>query len=51
MIIDRDLMDKLNIDILFSKSSVCWDNAEVPMQQPQWLETEQLDDFEEVIVF
>ena len=39
-------MDELGIDILFSKALVCWNNAEVPMWQPQWLETEHLDEFE-----
>ena len=39
-------MFELGINILFSKCSICWDNAEVPMQQPEWLNKEHVDEFE-----
>ena len=34
LITDRDLMHKLDIDILFSRASMIWDNAEVLIQSP-----------------
>ena len=47
MIIGRDMMFALGIDINFSSCSMIWDNAEVPMQEPQWLDNSNVDQFEE----
>lgn len=32
LIIGRDMLSKLGMDILFSKAMLCWDGAEVPMR-------------------
>ena len=45
MIIGRDMMFALGIDINFSTCSMLWDNAEVPMQEPQWLDNSNVDQF------
>jgi glutamyl/glutaminyl-tRNA synthetase len=39
MIIGRDLMHEIGMDIIFSKTEMVWDNASVPMQS-----VEKLDD-------
>ena len=47
LIIGRDLLLELGIDLQFSKASIIWDNAEITMQQPGWFETNNVDSFEE----
>ena len=47
IIIGRDMMFALGIDINFSSCSMIWGNAEVPMQEPQWLDKSNVDQFEE----
>ena len=39
-------MHELDMDILFSRGSMIWDNAEVLMQDPDWLDSKNLDNFE-----
>ena len=47
MIIGCDLMHELNMDILFSRASIVWDNAEVLMQDPDQLKEANLESFEQ----
>ena len=47
LIIGRDLLSELGIDLQFSKASMVWDNVEVPMQQPEWLDASNVESFEE----
>ena len=47
MIVGRDLMHELDMDILFSRASMVWDNAEVLMQDPDWLDTANIKQFEQ----
>ena len=47
LIIGRDLLLELGIDLQFSKASIIWDHAEITMQQPGWFETNNVDSFEE----
>ena len=46
LIIGRDLLIELGIDLNFSNCSMHWDNAEVPMQEPMKLKEENIDKFE-----
>ena len=46
LIIGRDLMKELGIDLNFSTCTMHWDNAEIQMQEPDWLNTENIDEFE-----
>ena len=39
MIIGRDLLHELGIDLLFSEGVMKWDNATVPMRDPSMLRT------------
>ena len=36
MIIGRDLMEAIGMDLLFSENLMKWDNATVPMKDPSW---------------
>ena len=47
MIIGRDLMTEIGLDINFSSCSMKWDNAEVAMQEPSWLDNEHIEQFEQ----
>jgi hypothetical protein len=49
MIIGRDLLHELGIDLLFSSGVMKWDNATVPMQDPSQLLASNLDAFENKI--
>ena len=51
MIIGRDLMHEIGMDILFSTSQMRWDNATVPMQPVEKLKDSQIEDFEHEIFF
>jgi len=51
MIIGRDLMHEIGMDILFSKAEMVWDNASVPMQSFDKLDSEYIDMFEDEIFF
>ena len=47
MIVGRDLMSTLGLDISFKEMSMTWDNAEVAMQEPDWLDTTHVESFEQ----
>ena len=47
MIIGRDIMHKLGNDLKFSTGSMTWDNVDVSVQELEWLDTVNVDDFEE----
>ena len=40
-------MTAIGLDIKFSTCSMVWDNAEVHMQEPAWLESKNVDKFEQ----
>jgi hypothetical protein len=42
MIVDRDLMNYIGLDLRFSDSTMLWDNATVPMRSIKWLEADNL---------
>jgi hypothetical protein len=43
MIIGRDLMNNIGLDLRFSDNTMTWDNASVPMHSVQWLEADNLE--------
>jgi hypothetical protein len=43
MIVDRDLMYSIGLDLRFSDSTMVWDNATVPMRSITWLEADNLE--------
>jgi len=49
MIIGRDLLQELGMDFLFSKKVMIWDNATVPMRDPRWLQSANLDAYEKEV--
>ena len=49
MIIGRDLMHELGIDLLFSSGVMKWDNATVPMRDPSQLLASNIEAFENEI--
>ena len=51
MIIGRDLMHEIGIDILFSKAEIVWDNASVPMQSIDKLQKDYVDTFEQELLY
>ena len=51
MIIGRDLMEELGIDLKFSTGEIIWDNASIPMRDVSVLEDAQIDNFEHEIFF
>ena len=51
MIIGRDLLMELGIDILFSEGMIKWDNATAPMRSISSIEEENIDALEEEILF
>ena len=51
LIIGRDLMHELGIDISFSNAEVVWDNASIPMQETDKLEQRFIDHFEQELLF
>ena len=50
MIIGRDLLHELGIDLLFSLGVMKWDNATVPMRDPSQLRDTEIDAFEAEIL-
>jgi len=46
IIIGRDLMSEMGIDLKFSEQTMIWDNAEVPMKSPEWLDRNRVEQFE-----
>jgi hypothetical protein len=51
MIIGRDLMEELGIDIKFSTGQVSWDNATIPLRDVSWFDEENIDRLENEIYF
>ncbi len=51
MIIGRDLMDELGIDILFSTKQIMWDNAIIAMKPVDKLKDDQIDELEQEILY
>jgi hypothetical protein len=51
MIIGRDLMHSLGINLLFDTSEMCWDNAKVKMLPPQSLEVNWVENLEKEVLF
>jgi glutamyl/glutaminyl-tRNA synthetase len=49
MIMGRDLLKDLKMDFLFSKNLITWDNASIPMRDPDCFEKENIEDFEQEI--
>jgi hypothetical protein len=49
LIIGRDLMHEIGIDIRFSTAEITWDNASIPMQPPHKFEN--MDKFEQELLF
>jgi hypothetical protein len=45
LIIGRDLLHELGIDLLFSLGAVKWENATVPMRDPSQLRDTEIDAF------
>ena len=48
MIIGRDLLHELGIDLMFSKGVMIWDNATIPMRDPSYLQANKIDEIEAV---
>jgi len=46
LIVGRDLMTELGMDLKFSEGTMIWDNAEVPMQPPFWFDQQNVDQLE-----
>ena len=51
MIIGRDLLHTIGIDLLFSTGIMTWDNASTAMQPSEILDEEWIDAFEEELMF
>ena len=47
LIVGQDLMQAIGLMLDFNRGVMCWDGAETPMQQPQWLSPERVDQFEQ----
>ena len=46
-IIGQDLMIELGLTLNFERCSMTWDNAEIPMQPPVWLQQQKIEEFEQ----
>ena len=51
MIIGRDLMHSLGINLLFNTAQISWDNAIIHMQSPETLKKDWIDALEQEILF
>ena len=51
MIIGRDIMQSLGINLLFDTSEITWDNAKVKMQSSKILRGDWLDTLEQELLF
>ena len=47
MITERDQMQEIGLVLDFQRGTMTWDGAETPMQQPQWLDPINVDQFEQ----
>ena len=50
LIISTDMLNELEIDLLFSTSQMCWDNATVYMRSPDSLSIDNIDSLENEIL-
>jgi hypothetical protein len=51
MIIGRDLLHSLGINLLFDTAEITWDNAKIRMQPPEFLKENWVDTLEQEILF
>jgi glutamyl/glutaminyl-tRNA synthetase len=51
LIIERDLMLEIGIDLCFSNTEIRWDNASIPMQSADKLDKHLVDNFEKELLF
>ena len=51
MIIGRDLMHSLGINLLFDTAQITWDNASISMQPSQRLRADWVEELEQEILF
>ena len=51
LIIGRDLMLEIGIDLCFSSTEIRWDNASIPMQSVDKLDKQLVDNFEKELLF
>ena len=51
VIIGRDLMLEIGIDLCFSNTEIRWDNASIPMQSVDKLGKRMVDNFEKELLF
>ena len=49
MILGRDLMEALGMDLCFSQNLIKWDGATTPMQDPSVFDESNIDDFEQEV--
>src|SRR5210317_1152789 len=51
MIIGRDLMHELGIDLCFSTAEIKWDNASIPMVPVEELQDQNIDGLEQLLLY
>jgi len=51
IIIGRDLMHSLGINLLFDTAEISWDNATIPMKNPEHLCENWIDELEQEVLF
>jgi hypothetical protein len=51
MIIGRDILHSLGINLLFDTAEITWDNAKVHMQPPEILQEDWVDTLEKELLF
>jgi hypothetical protein len=51
MIIGRDIMHSLGINLLFDTAEISWDNAKIHMQHPERLKDKWVDALEQEILY
>jgi hypothetical protein len=51
MIIGRDVLHSLGINLLFDTAEISWDNAKIKMQNPEMLEGNWVDVLEQEILY
>ena len=51
LIIGRDLMHEIGIDICFSTAEITWDNASIPMQPSEKLDEIAINQFEQELLY
>jgi hypothetical protein len=49
MIMGRDLLNDIGLDLLFSTGMMVWDNASVPMRDPEWLHDDRINEFKQEV--